>query len=64
MKASDLAYLAIGTFIGVGIVFYQVDMPRADKCQTYKVSTKSVVSYALKPPSSSAALAQTLETVK
>lgn len=50
MKFSNAAYLALGTFIGVGVVFYQVDMPKSDECQTFKVATKSVVSYALKPP--------------
>lgn len=50
MKPSEIVYLAIGTFIGIGVVFYRVDMPKADKCQTYTVATKSVTSYALKPP--------------
>lgn len=50
MRPINAAYLALGVFIGIGTIFYQVDTPKADKCETYRVSTKSVVSYALKPP--------------
>lgn len=52
MRSSNAAFLALGTFIGVGIVFYQVDAPRADKCETYKVARKTVTSFVLKPPPS------------
>lgn len=50
MTIKDCAYIGLGTFIGVAIIFYQIDAPRSGACQTYKVATKSVVSYALKPP--------------
>ena len=46
----DIAYLAAGMFIGVGIVFYNVDTPRAVSCGTYKVATKTETAYVLKPP--------------
>lgn len=50
MTPSNIACLVLGTFIGVGVVFYQIDTPKAEKCETYKVATQSVVSYALKAP--------------
>lgn len=50
MKVRDTAYLFAGLVIGVGVVFYQVDTPRADKCETYKVRQKPVTAYVLKPP--------------
>ncbi len=50
MTPKDCGYVAAGVFIGVATLFYQIDTPRSESCQTYKVATKSVVSYALKPP--------------
>ena len=50
MKPINAAYLALGTFIGVGVVFYQIDTPRADKCETYRVARKPVTAFVLKPP--------------
>ncbi len=50
MRSSDIAYVALGAFIGVGIVFYQVDTPKADKCETYKVAAKPVTAYVMKSP--------------
>jgi len=50
MTPKDCGYIALGVFIGVGALFYRIDTPRSEACQTYKVATKSVVSYALKPP--------------
>lgn len=50
MNIPRLAYLGVGMLIGVGVVFYQTDMPRADKCETYKVSRKVQTAYVLKPP--------------
>jgi len=46
----NVAYLAAGMFIGVGIVFYQIDTPRSATCETYKVTTKTATAYILKPP--------------
>lgn len=50
MKPIDIAYLGVGVFIGAGVIFYQVDTPRADRCETYKVSRKVATAYVLKPP--------------
>lgn len=50
MKPINAAYLALGTFIGVGVVFFQIDTPRADKCETYRVARKSVTAFVLKSP--------------
>ncbi len=50
MTPKDCGYIAAGVFIGVGALFYKIDTPRSEACQTYKVATKSVVSYALKAP--------------
>jgi hypothetical protein len=52
MRMNNYAYLGAGMLIGVGIVFYQVDTPKADKCETYKVSEKVATAYVLKPPPS------------
>ena len=46
----ELAYMAGGVFIGVAVVFYQVDTPYADRCETYKVASKVATAYVLKPP--------------
>lgn len=50
MTPKDTIYLAAGMFIGVGVVFYHVDTPRADRCETYKISRKIATAYVLKPP--------------
>jgi hypothetical protein len=50
MRMNNYAYLAAGIAIGVAVVFYQVDTPRADKCETYKVAAKVATAYVLKPP--------------
>lgn len=50
MTPRDTAYIAAGMFAGVAVVFYQVDTPRADKCETYKVSQKLATAYVLRPP--------------
>lgn len=50
MRVNNVAWVALGTFIGVGIVFYQVDMPKHSDCQTYRVASKTVTAYVLKPP--------------
>jgi hypothetical protein len=47
---NNYAYLAAGIAIGVAVVFYQVDTPRADRCETYKVAAKVATAYVLKPP--------------
>jgi hypothetical protein len=46
----NVAYLAAGMFIGVGIVFYQIDTPHSVSCGTYKVASKIETAYVLKPP--------------
>lgn len=50
MNLKDCAYIGLGTFIGVAVIFYQIDTPRSEACQTYKVATKPVTAYVLKPP--------------
>lgn len=47
---NNVLYIALGIAIGAGIVFYQVDTPRADRCETYKVARKPVTAFVLKPP--------------
>lgn len=47
---NNYAYLAAGIAIGVAVVFYQVDTPRADRCETYKVAAKVATAFVLKPP--------------
>lgn len=34
MMPNNVLYIALGIAIGAGIVFYQVDTPRADRCET------------------------------
>lgn len=50
MKPINAAYVTLGIFIGACAVFYQVDTPHAEKCETYKVSHKTVTAYVMKPP--------------
>jgi len=50
MTPRETVFIALGVVIGVGVVFYQTDTPRADKCETYKISREVKVAYVLKPP--------------
>jgi hypothetical protein len=50
LTPSNLTYLAGGMFVGVAVVFYQTDMPKAGGCETYRVSTKTATAYVLRPP--------------
>jgi hypothetical protein len=50
MTTKEIICLGVGVLIGVGIVFYQTDMPRSETCETYKVARKVQTAYVLKPP--------------
>lgn len=50
MEKARFVYFAVGLLLGVAIVFYDVDMPVEQRCETYKVKTKAVTAYVLKPP--------------